>query len=321
MIIIRNILFSKKPGEPNKNKKEDKDLRQKEFGKITDKVKKYFARKSEETAPEDKKLYDKILKDNHKEAGVDKIRITQNRDSYMMGKKTILLGKDTVNKGKFGYLAHEMGHAYHDSNKKSKLGRAFHRLDEKIGNIYNGIGSIAVASSPNVRKKYKDYDFSNGLPKELEDKINRVAYKTKRIVGSSVSGISGIAAGYKAEEEKEKGNKKKARLISAGSLAIPILRHTPELGSEISASSKAMKMIKAAGANKKQINTARKSLGYALGTYGVDLGKNLIINGGSQLIGKGVYKLTHRKKKEDKKEENLDKNPTMNLEKTGLEVR
>lgn len=304
MIIIRNILFSKKPGEPNKNKKEDKDLRQKEFGKITAKLKYHFARKSEETAPEDKKLYDKILKDNYKEAGVDKIGITQNRDSYMMGKKTILLGKDTVNKGKFGYLAHEMGHAYHDSNKKSKLGRAFHRLDEKIGNIYNGIGSIAVASSPNVRKKYKDYDFSNGvLPEELEDKIRSVAKRTKNIVGSSVSGISGIVAGYKAEEEKEKGNKKKARLISAGSLAIPILGHTPELGSEISASSKAMKMIKAAGANKKQINTARKSLGYALGTYGVDLGKNLIINGGSQLIGKGVYKLTHRKKKEDKKEE------------------
>ena len=128
-------------------------LRQKEFGKITGKVKKYFARKSEEIAPEDKKLYDKILKDNYKEAGVDKIGITQNRDSYIMGQKTILLGKDTVNKGKFGYLAHEMGHAYHDSNKKSKLGRAFHRLDEKIGNIYNGIGIIAVASSPNVRKK------------------------------------------------------------------------------------------------------------------------------------------------------------------------
>ena len=162
---------------------------------------------------------------------------------------------------------------------------------------------VALNLDPKVREKYKDYDFSNGLPKELEDKINRVAYKTKKIVGSSVSGISGIAAGYKAEEEKEKGNKKKARLISAGSLAIPILGHTPELGSEISASSKAMKMIKAAGANKKQINTARKSLGYALGTYGVDLGKNLIINGGSQLIGKGAYKLTHRKKKEDKKEE------------------
>ena len=320
MIIIRNILFSKKPEQRTKNKKENKDLRQKEFGKITDKVKKYFARKSEETAPGDKKLFNKILKDNHKEAGVDKIEITQNRDSYMMGKKTILLGKDTVNKGDFSTLAHEMGHAYHDSNKKSKLGRAFHRLDEKIGNIYNGIGSLSLLS-PNVREKYKDYDFSNGLPKELEDKINRVAYKTKRIVGSSVSGISGIAAGYKAEEEKEKGNKKKARLISAGSLAIPILRHTPELGSEISASSKAMKMIKAAGANKKQINTARKSLGYALGTYGVDLGKNLIINGGSQLIGKGVYKLTHRKKKEDKKKKNLDKNPTMNLEKTSLEVR
>ena len=323
--LIKKTKSAKNAGERTaeqrtKNKKEDKDLRQKEFGKITAKLKDYFARKSEETAPEDKKLYDKILKDNHKEAGVDKIGITQNRDSYMMGKKTILLGKDTVNKGKFGYLAHEMGHAYHDSNKKSKLGRAFHRLDEKIGNIYNGIGSLSLLS-PNVREKYKDYDFSNGLPKELEDKINRVAYKTKRIVGSSVSGISGIAAGYKAEEEKEKGNKKKARLISAGSLAIPILRHTPELGSEISASSKAMKMIKAAGANKKQINTARKSLGYALGTYGVDLGKNLIINGGSQLIGKGVYKLTHRKKKEDKKKKNLDKNPTMNLEKTSLEVR
>lgn len=68
-------------------------LRQKEFGKITSKVKKYFARKSEETAPEDKKLYDKILKDNHKEAGVDKIGITQNRDSYMMGKKNYFIRK------------------------------------------------------------------------------------------------------------------------------------------------------------------------------------------------------------------------------------
>ena len=303
--LIKKTKSAKNAGERTaeqrtKNKKEDKDLRQKEFGRITDKVKKYFARKSEEIAPGDKKLFNKILKDNHKEAGVDKIEITQNRDSYI-GEKTIRLGKDTVNKGDFCTLAHEMGHAYHDSNKKSKLGRAFHRLDKKIDNIYNGIGISALGSD--MEEKYKDYDFSNGLPKELEDKINRVAKGTKRIVGSSVSGISGIAAGYKAEEEKEKGNKKKARLISAGSLAIPILRHTPELGSEISASSKAMKMIKAAGANKKQINTARKSLGYALGTYGVDLGKNLIINGGSQLIGKGVYKLTHRKKKEDKKKE------------------
>ena len=282
-----------------------------------------FQKKAIETAPGDKKLFNKILKDNYKEVGVNKVGIANNpySNSYMMGQKTIVLGKDTINKGEFGSLAHEMGHAYHDSNKKSKLGRAFHRLDQKINNIYNGIGNLALNLDPKVREKYKDYDFSNGLPKELDYKLRNVAYRTKNIVGSSVSGISGIAAGYKAEEEKEKGNKKKARLISAGSLAIPILGHTPELGSEISASSKAMKMIKAAGANKKQINTARKSLGYALGTYGVGLGKNLIINGGSQLIGKGAYKLTHRKKKEDKKGENLDKNPTMNLEKTGLEVR
>ena len=324
--LIKKTKSAKNAGERTaeqrtKNKKEDKDLRQKEFGKITDKFKKYFARKSEEIAPGDKKLFNKILKDNHKEAGIDKMIVIDHpyADTYI-GEKTIRLGKDTVNKGDFSTLAHEMGHAYHDSNKKSKLGRAFHRLDRKINDIYNNIGISALSSD--MKEKYKDYDFSNGLPGELKDKINRVAKGTKRVVGSSVSGISGIAAGYKAEEEKEKGNKKKARLISAGSLAIPILRHTPELGSEISASSKAMKMIKAAGANKKQINTARKSLGYALGTYGVDLGKNLIINGGSQLIGKGVYKLTHRKKKEDKKGENLDKNPTtVNLEKTDLEVR
>ena len=144
--LIKKTKSAKNAGERTaeqrtKNKKENKDLRQKEFGKITAKLKYHFARKSEETAPGDKKLFNKILKDNHKEAGVDKIEITQNRDSYMMGKKTILLGKDTVNKGDFSTLAHEMGHAYHDSNKKSKLGRAFHRLDEKIGNIYNGIGS------------------------------------------------------------------------------------------------------------------------------------------------------------------------------------
>lgn len=324
--LIKKTKSAKNAGERTaeqrtKNKKEDKDLRQKEFGKITGKLKDYFARKSEEIAPGDKKLFNKILKDNHKEAGIDKMKIVNYpyADSYI-GEKTIRLGKDTVNKGDFSTLAHEMGHAYHDSNKKSKLGRAFHKLDRKINDVYNGIGISALGSD--MEEKYKDYDFSNGLPRELEDKINRVAKGTKRIVGSSVSGISGIAAGYKAEEEKEKGNKKKARLISAGSLAIPILGHTPELGSEISASSKAMKMIKAAGANKKQINAARKSLGYALGTYGVDLGKNLIINGGSQLIGKGAYKLTHRKKKKDKKGENLDKNPTtVNLEKTDLEVR
>lgn len=99
-------------------------------------------------------------------------------DSYI-GEKTIVLGKDTVNKGNFGTLAHEMGHAYHYSNKKSKLGRAFHRLDEKIGNIYNGIGSLALLS-PKVREKYKDYDFSNGVPEELEYKVKRAAYRTKK---------------------------------------------------------------------------------------------------------------------------------------------
>lgn len=272
-------------------------LRQKEFGKITKKIRDHFIRKYEETTPEDKELYDKILKNNHKEAGVDNIKITKNHDAYK-GQKTIELGKDTVNKGKFGTLAHEMGHAYHDSNKKSKLGRAFHRLDEKINDKYNNFGISALG--PEMEEKYKNYDFSKGLPKELENKINRVAKKTKGVVGSSVSGISGIAAGYKAEEEKEKGNKKKARLISTSSLAVPVLGHVPELGREIAASSKAMKMIKAAGANKKQVKAARKSLGYALGTYGVGLGKNLVINSGGQLVGKGAYKLTHRKKKEDK---------------------
>jgi len=270
-------------------------LRQKYFGKISDKIQgkiqQRLHEKFEESAPKDKELYEKILKDNHKEAGVDKIGVTKNHNAYK-GDGLIVLSKDTVDQGRFGTLAHEMGHAYHTNNKKSKLGRAIHNLSAKIDEEY-----VISAIGPVRNKRKIDPDYAK---ESLTDQLRRVADKNRRFVGSTASGLSGVAAGYKAEEEKEKGNKKKARLISAGSLAVPVLGHTPELGREISASSKAMKMIKKAGANKQQIRGARKSLGYALGTYGVGLGKNLIINSGGQLVGKGAYKLTHKKKKEDK---------------------
>ncbi len=248
------------------------------------KLRDHLGKKSNEYKDRD----EKILRSLDKEAKKNGISAVVVNDKYpgasvvdtKTGKKAILLNRQTTG---IPHYAHEVGHSYYLIGEgKDKLGGKIHKADQKIKNSYRNLVGLN----------------KEDLTKEQKEKLNKRAKKTRGVVGSSVSGLSGVVAGYKAEEEKEKGNKKKANIIKASSLAVPVLGHAPQIGSEIAASKKGMEYLKKAGASKQQLKGSRKSMGYALGTYGVNLGKNLIINEGGQLVGKGAYKLTHKKKKD-----------------------
>lgn len=260
-------------------------LRQKNYG-IVKKIKKYIGRKTDEYKTVDENINKKLL-ETAKDNNVDAVVSSTNRHSSFVpinGKNFVFVNKKQGGRENNTVLAHELGHSYYVSGKgQDKLGGKIHKLDSKINEAYL-----------NLSKKLSTRD------KNTSDNAKKKKVNLKHITGSTVSGLSGIAAGYKSEEEKEKGNKKKARLISAGSLAVPVLGHTPELGREIAASKKGLEYLKKAGADKKQLKGSKKSMRYALGMYGINLGNNILINTSGQLVGKGAYKLTHKKKKENK---------------------
>lgn len=199
------------------------------------------------------------------------------------------MNKDT---GNTANLAHELGHAYYNGEEgKNKIGGKLHETAYKIKKPYKKLAE-------NLNKK----ELKSLSIKDQNELIIKKSNKLRKSTGSAVSGLSGVLAGYKAAEEKENGNKKKSRLISAASLGIPVLGHVPQMGTEISASKKGMEYLKKSGATKEQLKGSRKSMGYSLGTYGVDVGKNILINAGGQLAGRGIYRLTHRKEKNPKSE-------------------
>ena len=251
-------------------------LRQKEFGKIRQKILRKLDKKYDINNVHDNDLTNRIITNNAEKCGVNHIyEVTGNPSSYYrLGSRDIYLGDNDHDSA--STLAHELGHAYHYNNPDSKFGKAVHKFDSSINNIYGN------------------------------------SHKTKKIIGSVASGGSGLAAGYLAQREKEKGDDKGAVLLSIGSLLVPTLGHAPELGREITASSRGLKMMRESGASRRQIKSAKKSLGSALGTYGIDLGKSLLINAGGQVVGRGVYKLTHKKKykKEEKENEEKDNDNT-----------
>lgn len=261
-------------------------------------------KKSFEYKDKDEELTNKLVGEAEDKNNVAKVILNSKRKngatdkSDKNGKSLIFINRDT---GNTAVLSHEVGHSYYISGEgEKKLGGKIHKLDRKINNVYQGIAKKKVG---------KEDNFENLSKEERKDKLSSTRKNIKGGVGSVVSGLTGLAAGYESAKEKEKENKNMARLITAGSLAVPVLGHAPELGREIAASSKGMKYLKKAGASKEQLKRSRKSMAYALGTYGVGLGKNLIINGGGQLVGRGVYKLSHKKKndKSNKSEEKTDK--------------
>lgn len=261
--------------------------KQKEFGK---KIIKYLGDKSHKHEVIDPGLFNKILEIEGKNSGVGTVYTSDQKGVGYYSKHD---NKIVVSENNASILAHELGHAYHDQNKNSKIGKILHSLDDKIENEY------VTKAIPKVKGKDKNPDINL----EQRKAIKKLAGKTKMIAGTGISGISGLAAGYKAEEEKEKGNKGKARLITAGSFLVPVLGHTPKVGREISATARGLSTLKKAGATKQQINSAKKSLGYALGTYLVKPAVDLAIHGGGQLAGRGLYKITHKNREENKSSE------------------
>jgi hypothetical protein len=254
-----------------------------------------FIENIKKNAVKDPHLFNK-LKDSMNDCGVDDIVFNDSETSRytsLRGDKTGRISLSEKDKDSADVLAHELGHAYHMNNPKSKLGKFLHKLDDKVNDKYQDIGITKAGKK------------GNKFSRDLADKY---AWETKNKVGTTVSGISGIASGYLAEREKEKGHKGRGRLISAGAYLIPILGHAPELGKEASASSRGIKMMKAAGASKDQIRSAKKSLGYALGTYASGLPRHLLNTGAGQVAGRGIYKLTHKKKNlGEKKDKGEDK--------------
>lgn len=265
-------------------------LRQNTFS-IRKKLINYLANKSYEYKDRDQNLTDKLSEEADK-LGVE-IRTTKGPTRYVetkSGKRIIRMNKDT---GNTANLAHELGHAYYKVGEgKEKLGGKIHKVLYKLKKPYTKLAE-------NLNKKELE-----SLPiKDQNELIIKKSTRLRKSTGSAVSGLSGVLAGYKVAKEKENGDKKKSRLISAASLGISVLGHVPQMGTEISASKKGMEYLKKSGATKKQLKGSRKSMGYSLGTYGVDVGKNILINAGGQLAGRGIYRLTHKKEKKNPKSE------------------
>ena len=271
MIILRQNIFS---------------IRKKLIDHLSDKAYEYKDR--------DQNLTDRLSEEADR-LGVE-IYTTKGPTRYVEtkgGKRRILMNKDT---GNTANLAHELGHAYYKVGEgKDKIGGKIHKINYKLKKPYTKLAE-------NLNK----LDLESLSIKDQNELITKKSTKLRKSTGSAVSGLSGVLAGYKAAEEKEKGNKKKSRLISAASLGIPVLGHVPQMGTEISASKKGMEYLKKAGATKEQLKGSRKSMGYSLGTYGVDVGKNILLNAGGQVAGGGIYKLTHKKKKSKEESEKKD---------------
>lgn len=257
-------------------------LRQNTFS-IRKKLIDHLAKKANEYKNRDENISNKLSEEAEK-LGAE-IYTTKGPSRFIeskSGKHKIYINKDTGNNT---ILAHELGHAYYKiGDGKEKFGGRLHEVVRKIKNPY-----------VKLVKKANESKLESLTPKEQYELLTKEPKELRRNVGSAVSGLSGVLAGYKAAKEKEKGNKKKSRLISAASLGIPVLGHVPLMGTEISASKKGMEYLKKAGATKEQLKGSRKSMGYSLGTYGVDVGKNILINTGGQLAGRGIYRLTHKK--------------------------
>ena len=109
------------------------------------------------------------------------------------------------------------------------------------------------------------------------------------------AGANGIIGGYKAAEDKDRGDKKKSKKRLLRQMGLTTALQLPTLISEGSASIKGMKLLKEAGANKEQLKRSRKTLGNAFGTYASRAAKPIIEKAAGLAVGEGLYKVTHRK--------------------------
>ncbi len=130
-------------------------------------------------------------------------------------------------------------------------------------------------------------NISNGL-----DTLSRTSrFRTGEFLSGVHTGL--VRARNKSEGKKTKFITKAKPYLLAGVAA------SPKLIEEIRASRKGYGYLKSAGANKNELNYAKKSYKNALGTYAGGALIHPILAGTGDLVGTGIGKLYYKKKKEE----------------------
>ena len=177
------------------------------------------------------------------------------------GKDRIILGKGRLSEA--DVLSHELGHTQFLEKGRSKdvIAKTAHRL-----NTVSKMGT--TGSDP---KKY--------------------------LTRSAFYGTHGYIEGLEAAKMESEGKKESFghRIKAAG---LPALVAAPMLIAEGAATGKGLKLLKQAGASKRAMKTARKSLGNAYGTYASLAAGNVVAGEGGRLVGKAVGKKRYKKEKE-----------------------
>jgi hypothetical protein len=156
-------------------------------------------------------------------------------------------------------LAHELGHAHYDANEKAS----------KVG-----------------KAAHKAY-FKLGGTNKLFLKVSPAT-----AIGA------GVASGIHKAKKEAKGEKE-GKLSKVAPYLAPTAIAAPALVSEAMASHKGMKLLKKAGASKKDISASRRNLAAAALTYGTMAAMNAGIGGISKHIAYKKAKKKLDKNKED----------------------
>lgn len=167
--------------------------------------------------------------------------------------------------------------------------------DERI--MWNGRDLTTLAHELGHRSNAH----KNKIVKEITNNLHQLSRTPKFRTGEFLNGVHTglVRAQNKSEGKKTKFITKAKPYLLAGVAA------SPNLIEEIRASRKGYGYLKSAGANKDELNYAKKSYKNALGTYAGAALIHPILAGTGDLVGTGVgrYLYRNRKRKEDKKEE------------------
>lgn len=206
--------------------------------------------------------------------------------------------------------------ALEDQAKKSKIGvkkfvgalggsPAFYNMDDKSVYVSSTIPSTADTLAHELGHAHYDANKDAG-------KVGKYAHKAYKKLGGMASFTrhsplaavgAGVTSGVVKAKKEEKG-KKEGKLNKVLPYLAPTAVTAPGLVSEVAASHKGLKMLKEAGATKKDLRAARKNLAGAALSYGTIAAMNAGLGGISKHV---AYKATKKVEEKKKEKKNKDK--------------
>lgn len=210
---------------------------------------------------------------------------------------------------------------------KSKLYKKLGKIGEEVGDSLESIdNSIVKGLGKSIKSKYKWAgddkviigEGSLGDPDILAHELGhrhymtgegkglgKILHKTRGIssLGMMASPISSFALGLRSAKKEDKGEKESG-LEKNAHLVLPVASSIPVVGSEIAADRYALEKLRKHGADPIIIKNAKKKYAYALGTYGIGVGKSIL----GSIISKEAGKAVGRKMIKNKKEKEDDSN-------------